>query len=263
MQFNSDVARAAKYPALVNPNVPDATDRVKIMANLLKHSQKFMLPYSGIVFEDEYFNAIGEELRLPYPIVALEYESLVTFSSHGGEGEVRNVVIAAEIDEAIHITRCIEGIPNKKGWCVSDEFMVKKTDLERHNKQLSCVVNAPYADKKELDLNQMQSLAVLLSFLNVLQCSNVHTERLQPKKTFVGQGAKRGDVIPFDSYHILSIDNKEHNKDTQQHGGTHRSPREHLRRGHIRRLQDGRCIWINSVVVNPGIGYSVRKDYEL
>jgi len=43
--------------------------------------------------------------------------------------------------------------------------------------------------------------------------------------------------------------------------GTHRSPREHVRRGHVRRYADGKKIWIQSMVVNPGNGGKVTKDY--
>ena len=46
--------------------------------------------------------------------------------------------------------------------------------------------------------------------------------------------------------------------------GHHRSPREHLRRGHIRRLADGRRIWVNAAIVGAGKGVGVvSKDYAL
>lgn len=41
------------------------------------------------------------------------------------------------------------------------------------------------------------------------------------------------------------------------------SPREHLRRGHIRRLEDGRKFWINAAVVAAGNGGKIHKDYGI
>jgi hypothetical protein len=45
-------------------------------------------------------------------------------------------------------------------------------------------------------------------------------------------------------------------------GGTHASPRVHLRRGHIRRLP-GKNIWVNATIVgNSDLGV-VIKDYSV
>jgi hypothetical protein len=44
---------------------------------------------------------------------------------------------------------------------------------------------------------------------------------------------------------------------------THRSPREHLRRGHIRIYQSGRRIWVNSTLVNAGVGGRISTVRDL
>lgn len=70
----------------------------------------------------------------------------------------------------------------------------------------------------------------------------------------------------FFDYHILNIKlpgGERSNVSAQ--GGTHASPCAHLRRGHIRRLNEkhgGRSIWINAVLVNRGNGF-VAKDYQV
>jgi hypothetical protein len=46
-------------------------------------------------------------------------------------------------------------------------------------------------------------------------------------------------------------------------GGSHCSPREHLRRGHIRRIAGNRCVWVNSCVVAAGSRFGVSKDYTM
>lgn len=100
----------------------------------------------------------------------------------------------------------------------------------------------------------------MLSFLNALQCVNVHIERSMPKKG----NKKIKAALQFDSYHVLTIDVPGRPADLSGIGGPHRSPREHLRRGHIRRLTDGRRIWVNATVVAAGRGAGiVTKDYAL
>jgi hypothetical protein len=44
--------------------------------------------------------------------------------------------------------------------------------------------------------------------------------------------------------------------------GTHASPRLHLRRGHIRRLDESRTVWVQSCVVGAEPG-AVLKDYRV
>lgn len=48
------------------------------------------------------------------------------------------------------------------------------------------------------------------------------------------------------------------------HGGTHASPCEHVRRGHYRRLRNGKTIFVEAKVINPGSKRGkVEKDYQL
>lgn len=46
-------------------------------------------------------------------------------------------------------------------------------------------------------------------------------------------------------------------------GGSHASPRTHLRRGHIRQHPTAGRIWVNSCVVNPTAIGTVNKDYRI
>ncbi|MEO3722889.1 hypothetical protein, partial [Lacticaseibacillus paracasei] len=56
-------------------------------------------------------------------------------------------------------------------------------------------------------------------------------------------------------------------KATQKQGtgtrtGTHESPRQHLRRGHIRRLESGN-IWVNACVVGSSEKGVIKKSYNV
>ncbi|MEI7836952.1 MAG: hypothetical protein WCK05_11170, partial [Planctomycetota bacterium] len=64
-------------------------------------------------------------------------------------------------------------------------------------------------------------------------------------------------------YHILTIrPNAEHGPPGDR-GGSHASPRTHLRRGHIRRHPTAGRVWVNSTLVNPSALGSVNKDYAV
>jgi hypothetical protein len=105
----------------------------------------------------------------------------------------------------------------------------------------------------------VEPVVALLSLLNALACSNVRIERSEPRM----RRKKSASALPFDTYHVLTVGPP----GTGPHGsltGGHRSPREHLRRGHIRRLEDGRRIWVNATVVAAGRGAGVvTKDYAV
>jgi hypothetical protein len=104
-------------------------------------------------------------------------------------------------------------------------------------------------------------VGALLCMLNILQCRNVHIEKTEVGKTRKAMCSGKKGALPFDSYHVLTIDIPGKTGVGVATGG-HRSPREHLRRGHIRQLADGRRIWVNATVVAFGRGGGVvTKDY--
>lgn len=49
----------------------------------------------------------------------------------------------------------------------------------------------------------------------------------------------------------------------QSHGGTHASPRQHDRRGHLRRLRSGKNVWVRPCVVGDPSKGAVFHDYEV
>jgi len=107
-------------------------------------------------------------------------------------------------------------------------------------------------------LNTQVFLFVFAQACAALECTNVGTEVLRPNREAVKARA------PLDSYeyHILTIEPNEERTPSQERGGTHASPRTHLRRGHIRHLSSGKKVWVNSCLVNPGHGM-IEKDYVL
>jgi hypothetical protein len=82
----------------------------------------------------------------------------------------------------------------------------------------------------------------------------------------LNKGAAKRGALPFDEYRVLVVNAPGKEGAAQEHSAgamTHRSPREHLRRGHIRIYQSGRRIWVNSTLVNAGVGGRISTVRDL
>ncbi|TXG87836.1 MAG: hypothetical protein E6R10_07170 [Rhodocyclaceae bacterium] len=103
----------------------------------------------------------------------------------------------------------------------------------------------------------------LLSMLSALACSNVTAEiaeRVDPK---VNERRTRAGKLPIFETRVLTVlcPRAPINRTGQQ--GDRASPRQHLRRGHVRHLPDGRRIWINAAIVGDPANGRIRKFYDV
>lgn len=106
--------------------------------------------------------------------------------------------------------------------------------------------------------NSLEIQAVV-EFAAALSCTNVTTEVIRPNRE--ARAARPGSTL-FD-YHILVLDPSKVREPGEDLGGSHASPRTHLRRGHVRRHPTAGRIWVNSCVVNPTALGTVNKDYAI
>lgn len=95
---------------------------------------------------------------------------------------------------------------------------------------------------------------------NVLQCTNIVTELLDPPQALNAKRARNGKV-PFFEYRVLKIE--ERADSAAECGGTHSPPRLHYRRGHIRRLPDNRKTWVRPAMVGDKTRGLIVKDYDV
>lgn len=223
--------------------------------DLCAMSEKFMLPDGGFVIEDRQLRALDYdvELRLPYKLIALEWHQPGAHES-GSTRSSKRVLFVREHDAEL---RCWPWfwIDHWGAWKGFHSFEIPKTGYIQRSPAGDSIVLDGIAEENAADVHAEAER--LLGFLNALQCSNVRAERMPARKT-----GKVKSALPFDEYHVLTIRGSESSAGAAN--GTHRSPREHLRRGHIRRLQDGRKVWVNATVVCAGRGAGVvSKDYRI
>ena len=216
-----------------------------------------------MVLRDWGMRALDENtpIRLPYPIVALEFSSdSAQLDDHPNRVQ-SFIIFAREWDDCIAIDQAYK-YKSDGTWGFGPSATIPRTGYVNRSLMIPgggipILMKSDWQGEKTA-LKMMATR--LLGFLNALACSNVRAERSpadrQPKRA--GNG-----VLPFDDYHVLTISVAGRAQRDGVADGSHRSPREHLRRGHIRRLQDGRKLWVNATVVNPGVGGKVTKDYRL
>ena len=223
-------------------------------AKMLSVAEKFMLPLGGRLFDDKHYKAMDETeaLRLPFQVIALEYASATdkNFS--------RRILLAIDYEnsDSIVVMPIIHDDKKSIWFCLPPAFIPRIGYLSRENatkEEVPFVVNMPDGIEGQ---EYGCEIGTLLCLLNTLQCSNVHLEKRKAKAN-----TKVKNALPFDDYYVLSVDSKQPISNISG-GGTHRSPREHLRRGHIRRLETGRKIWVNAAVIGAGKGAGkITKDY--
>ena len=257
---------------------------------VLKHldmSQKFIFPDGGCIIDASAIKTLDkpELVHLPFPITAIEYKATPKegrYEKHELVTCLSRILLVTEHDGNINlrgiwrfdgngnwmVTPCLrlnaDGINKiaragdeylKHGKWVVEESVYEPLVFD-HKPPFNGVSQDQFVSSMRRDLEEEWS--VVLRLMAVLSCSNVSTESLPVPRV---HSNKKGE-LRYDSYHYLSIGNKG-NRECSSSSGSGRSPRERLRRGHIRCLQDGRKIWINAAVVNAGVGGKVEKEYAL
>lgn len=125
--------------------------------------------------------------------------------------------------------------------------------------------------KDKLRWEATSDMQTVFELLNVLTCSNVD-QVVFPAPTKLNKGRQRRGKLPLHSYRILTIRPgktvKKNLKGELEEERT--SPRQHVRRGHIRRFlsdhyknKQGQRVWIQQQLVGDASKGKVEKDYKV
>lgn len=262
----------------------------KMVLKVATASPKFILPTDGHIFNDN-LKGLPEELKLPYPEIVIEYTvsdniglSEKIFGEENTIKAKKRIIIAVQHKDTNTIL--VYSIVEMRGiWTMLPFYaelfratnLNKKADSEwlgvDENElieglgikviptgTLALSVLGPNWEKNAyVDLSD--EVGTVLELIEALSCSNVTHEALPRRK--LNKSAKKNGALPFDEYRVLTIKttNEDRNKKASLEGN-HRSPREHLRRGHIRHLATKK-VWVNSCVVNPGTKGKINTVYKI
>jgi hypothetical protein len=230
---------------------PAPSETINRALNLSAKATKFLMPPGGVVIDDPDFRGLDgiENVSLPFDQIVIEMETEIPSTP--------KLVIVAYQNEFFIGVLAIYFYADKGLWipALDDTCAISRLDPFGHGSGEPGQVEW----SKSFFGNKTMSTGPVLCLMNALACSNVSVEKTEARPA--RKKAKR-HAIGFDTYHCLMIKPAHAGKNgVGQASRDSRSVREHLRRGHIRRLDDGRRIWVNAAVVNAGIGAKVSKDY--
>ena len=251
---------------------PDAPLISEVVGPLARAAKPFSLPpytmsdppYTGYLFESEPAVSKLEEYRQPFPVIALQFPIL---DDRDENRRVPTVAIISHDEQKQEIL--IAQASRLKGhsdWTwypagLSVAIKGPKGPLELNKLAISPINfgNRPLSEANVQMLVNSMNPAVMAAYevAVLLQCQNISITRLKAPKQINEKRKRKGKRPLPDGYVILvsrdvrrlEYDRKEDEENPKR---TSTSPRTHFRRGHIRRLQSGRRVWISPAIVNPG-----------
>jgi len=114
----------------------------------------------------------------------------------------------------------------------------------------------------QIILDSRDEVQTVVQACSVINCANVTTAEIHPPAA-LNKNRKEKGKQPFFSYKVLQL--SDDRREVQKGEGTnsHASPRMHLRRGHLRRLES-KVLWVRPSMVNAGSTSGVvLKDYAV
>lgn len=275
-----------------------------MMVDDLQRATKFLLPTNGrLLNQEQDFSLIDKQLRLPFKYLAAEYNVILPqhHLKEGQLGSTKRIVYCMETDaQQGYWTTTVDYIDSLGVW-VACPVMVYisytdiATDLQKNAKmgwlgkvqyQLMMPDAFEYACRSNKSIMPAERMTrtfqellwdweSIVHLTNFLGCSNAETETLRPSPKLNSKRVAHGK-LPFHEYKVLKVRSAQpHNARTGATViGGHASPRQHVRRGHIRHYgpnekrsdatkRAGYTLWIEQMLVgDPAIG-KIEKDYAL
>jgi hypothetical protein len=220
-------------------------------------AQHFALPAGGRLFDDG-LRGLDTDLhaiRLPFPIVTISF----------ADGDRRTLVVAQELHEAGRNTIVVSvavDTGDGQGW----GFYPCTAQPEQRHDDGSIGWQCFDSIGSRLDRTPMHEAVMaagrsVLELVEALSCNNVASEIVERVDRAVNARRRRQGKLALYEVRRLVVKVGE-----QVHAiggapmGDRSGPREHLRRGHIRRLPDGRRTWVQCCVVGSRALGVVKKS---
>lgn len=179
----------------------------------------------------------------------------------------RMFLLARDDGDEVKVNIFYNRAPSDNTWYWLDSCCIVAKDSKGEAR--ACVFDGFDADRGKLRHDALEkeerglfhAACTLTMAFEVFSCCNVKTiENLPPK--FINAKRIAKGKVPFFSYRTLCIMPDAGKAQNGKGGGTHASPRLHLRRGHIRRLGDRR-VWVKSSLVGDKSKGFAGKDYTV
>jgi len=261
--------QAKNYAAQAQFDVKNGAVDFRQFSKDLEEAVVFSLPNNGRILGTKEKNIEYEELRLPFQKTVLQFFYEIP-AALGKSYQV--IVLAEEQEKTIEIYNFFKWLdkPTRK-WNVNP-FMTTLSKIGcvfqnqsdyLHGEMYSEAIYSKPEDeltKYSKDL-RILSMYVFYEFLEALSCKNVEQTIIQKCDKALNARRINKGKLPLYEERILTI-KVNAKQGTGTRTGTHESPRQHLRRGHIRRLESGN-IWVNACVVGSSEKGVIKKSYNV
>jgi hypothetical protein len=252
---------------------------------------KIILPENGILFDDG-LKGLPDWISLPFDCVAVEHRHVFVSEEKGITSIENTILLAEQTDQDIIISKfsefraesgdlhrhwfqhpyrvCIyrdgkkEESTNVRTMCGVPDQRIKVRTAFIHGNLWSGVSDA---GQGLINSYASRSVRAILEMIEALSCSNVMLGDPGLVSTKLNKEKMSRRRLPFYQYKILEIHApaKAHKKGIPTK--THASPRQHLRRGHVRIYNRGTenefKIWVNSAVVGNASNGVIEKKYRI
>jgi len=225
----------------------------------IPQAQHFTLPAGGRLFDDG-LRGLDTDLRaihLPYPSITLSFTG----------GARRTLVVAQEQQEAGQntiVVRVAVDTGDGQGWGI---YPCTAQPVQRHDDGSVAWVCfdsiGSRLDRAPMHEAVMAAGRSVLELVEALSCNNVASEIVERVDPAVNARRRRQGKLPLYETHVLVVKVGEQVHAIGAPVVDRSGPREHLRRGHIRRLPDGRRTWVQCCVVGSRALGVVRKTYAV
>lgn len=247
----------------INKFTGDEKEKIYTFTRAIANSVHFAIPDSGVIFDDNNKGLMGNKINLPFPEITIEWFDEYT--------KTKVVIFAAETSEGIMITVALK-VEEMPEWVFNSIFGLISKDMvfsekneitlfDRFSKYTSYCESSGYPRLFQ-ERNIMKCTEPFFEFIEAMSCTNVEPSTHESASPKNEKRIKQGK-LPIYETKILTIKPR-HQPESIGSGikGTHSSPRQHLRRGHIRRLPSGN-IWVNSCVVGNKENGIISKSYAV
>jgi len=188
------------------------------------------------------------ESRAPFPNTLLQFET-----PSSDQGASHALVLWSEQTDGSVLLIAAQRTRDKKWMTVLPTTITRNEDNSFHYERIG------YSERSTKYVMAMHAIA--MNFFYILGCSNMATED-NPAPAALNKKRAKAGKFPVLEYKTLVLKLNAPSASAQSGGGTHASPRVHLRRGHIRKIDSGRRVWVQACVVGSTHGM-VLKDYRI
>lgn len=247
--------------------LPDTDKKAALLLiDLIRKSVHFAMPDGGKIFNDGLRGLDKTYLNLPFRHITVEL-----FNTDDSGDDEKILIIASQV--VVYGDIEIASVCHNKinGWMMEPLALVVPCDLHVVGNKFEREIQSRILSPWTLEcFTQEQAFArmnycdnVVQELMEALSCVNIEQTVFQ-KESAKNKQRIKSHKTPIYETKILTINARKKTGPERENEptGTHASPRQHLRRGHIRRLESGN-IWVNSCVVGSHEEGVIKKDYRV